>query len=240
MTPEGIRFIDALPPQPRMGTPEWDAWMQADMAERMDVADELVAKDPLLGPMGAITMAGDILSLRRAQKWVADGCPAIDAMVFVGSFGRLQFLLWAYENGHLPEAAVFNMLPDQWRSGDPDDTDPRYLRLWRLAKAANRGVTICDKDPLPRGWVHKGTRTRMLTAYRGQDPEAPLGIAWTLDEQIAEKFARGAGTRQSNRGGTVFETYVPRAEVLAYLTMRGESEVILPTVGTDYLRKDAL
>jgi len=110
----------------------------------------------------------------------------------------------------MPESELIEMLPDLWRGSDPDDTDPQYLRLWKTAWLANGRRTVRDGPHLPKG--------RTVRCYRGQDADAPLGIAWSLDRRVAEKFARGAGTRQSNRSGMVFETEVPRTAVLAYLT----------------------
>ena len=104
-------------------------------------------------------------------------------------------------------------------TGDPDDTDGRYLRLWKSAWVANGRHYIRDGRSLPRSG-------RLLTVYRGQMPEDKFGIAWTTDPKIAQVFANGAGARVP-QNGTVFMAHVHRDHVYAYLTGRGESEVIL-------------
>jgi hypothetical protein len=197
-----------------------------DMQAREPIIEELMAKDPRLTPMAALVIAGDLVTLERSKGWVLAGCPAVDAMSFVGSFGRLEFAVWAEEGGHLAREVLLDMLPDLWRGSDPDDTDPRFLALWRAAWMRNGRTAVLDGEALPDGPT--------LTVYRGQDEGAPMGIAWSLDEEVAQKFARGAGTRQADRPGMVYESSVPRLAVLAYLTGRNESEVILPTLGSDY------
>ena len=59
------------------------------------------------------------------------------------------------------------------------------------------------------------------------DMERQLENAWTIDRDIAEKFANGAATRQANRGGVIYQATVDRSRILGYLTGRGESEVIV-------------
>lgn len=235
MKPESRKVLDAWTAEqkeqarqiaatdPRYTGDEVLAMMAVGEARRTELVDKLMADDPLLPVMSAFTIAGDLMSVERSKEWVARGMDAADALTFVGSYGRLEFALWAVKNGHMPEDVLLEMLPDLWRGSDPDDTDPRFLALWQKAWVRNGKRTVRDGPHLPKGTT--------LRVYRGQDDDAPLGIAWSLDRKIAEKFARGAGTRQSSRPGTVLVMEVPRTAVLAYLTGRGESEVILPTIG---------
>lgn len=220
MTPAGEAFfakLDMTPPD-----------LEADMQRKSKLAVELQAADPRLPFISAFIIAGDKLSAERSKEWVADGCPAEDAARFVGSFARLDFLVWAVENGHLPESRLLDELPQAWSGSDPDDTDPRFLAYWQKAWRRNGSKTILDGPPLPG-------RKKVLDVYRGQDPDKPLGISWSLDPKVAERFARGAGTRQHNLNGTVLHSTVERRTVLAYLTGRSESEVILPTLGREWL-----
>lgn len=202
---------------------EMNRAVEDSMAD-MTRAHEMVETDPRLPFITALVMAGDARSAERSKRWVEDGTHPFDqAINYVGSYARFEFALWGIEHGHTTQEALFADLPDLWRGSDPDDTDPRALALWKAAHAANKGRYIRDGRPLPRG--------RTIRVYRGQDDGAPFGIAWTTDLAIAEKFARGAATRQDNRGGRVFEVNVPRDQVIAYITGRNESEVILDTVG---------
>ena len=193
----------------------------AEFTKREPIMADLMAADPLLNELSAMIIAGDRLTSERSKQWTRDGCPAVDALPFVGSYGRLEFAVWATDEGFLPVETLLDQLPNLWRGSDPDDTDPRYLALWQSAWERNGKKTVRDGPQLPKG--------TQLRCYRGQDAGAPLGIAWSLDRTVAEKFARGAGSRQRSRNGKVFERVVARKDVLAYLTGRGEQEVILST-----------
>lgn len=194
----------------------------AKFAKQSEMAQGLMAKDPKLTYISAIIIAGDMLSNERSWQWLQEGMPFERALLFVGSYGRLDFVIRAIADARVDATVVFEMLPELWRGSDPDDTDPRFLDLWTDAWNANGRETITDGRPLPKGEI--------LTVYRGQDEvvdPAAYGIAWSLDQDIAEKFARGAATRQMNRGGTVYSALVHRKNIMGYLTGRGESEVIV-------------
>jgi hypothetical protein len=192
-----------------------DQWVnQAKVDSRL--AAKLVKADPKLPYITALIVAGDMGSAKRAEKAMAEGLPFDKALWRVGSYARFGFALDALDKGLVSSEHLLELLPELWSGSDPDDTDSRALALWQAARVA-KGRAITDGKGLPAG---------NLTVYRGQDADAPFGIAWSLDRAIAEKFARGSATRQSNRGGVVYVARVPRAEVLAYLTGRGESEII--------------
>jgi hypothetical protein len=96
------------------------------------------------------------------------------------------------------------------------------------------GYTAHDDD----GDVIYSTRLDLLeerfTVYRGQDAGDPCdGLAWTLDRDIALRFARGC--RRRNPTPIVLEAWVRRADVACYfgpdggtkIGDRGEDEVVL-------------
>lgn len=185
------------------------------------VAEELRENDPSLPYITSIIMAGDKLAADRSWEWLKTGYKSfIEAQVFVGSYYRLDFWVRAMEQGFTTLERLLEELPELWRASDPDDTDPRYLRLWKKSWERNGRKYIRDGRPIP-------SRTKMLTIYRGQDKDVAFGIAWTLDPKIARKFANGASLRVKNRGGIVYRAKVPRTKVMAYLTLRGESEIII-------------
>jgi len=118
----------------------------------------------------------------------------------------------------MSEATLLKELPDLWRGSDPDDTRPDLAALWNRAWKANDKRAICDGDPLPSG---------ILTLYRGQMPNQPLGLAWSLDLKVAQQFALTQGGRQVTEGGVVFGGHARPDDVYAYLTQRSEQEVVI-------------
>jgi len=191
----------------------------ARTTRQMALALEIQAADTRLPLMTALTIAGDRLSKEVADRMLADGDkPWPMCAVFVGSYARMEWIVEKVEAGLIDEAEVYPRLPDEWRSSDPDDTDYRFLHLWQRARDWRR-IYLRDEKALPRQGI--------LWVYRGQDEGAKLGIAWTLDETVARKFATGAATRQFDRGGVVYKARVRRKDVLGYMTGRHESEVVL-------------
>lgn len=195
-----------------------DDWVERAKAEHAR-AFELMKADPKLGITSAITIAGDMGSAERAWAEMEAGMPFGRALWFVGSFSRMDFALRAIAAGFATKDEVIALLPGLWRGSDPDDTDPRFLALWKEALAASGEKYIRDMQALPRRSI--------LTVYRGQDEGVTVGIAWTLSEDIAGRFAMGSGTRQSHRGGVVYVAQVRRKDVIAYLTRRGEFEIVV-------------
>lgn len=59
-----------------------------------------------------------------------------------------------------------------------------------------------------------------LTVWRAYDAEPDPGISWTLDEQWCRGYARAKGRR-------VKQMQVSREQVFAYVSRRGEEEVIV-------------
>lgn len=188
---------------------------------RQEIVTEILRRDPSLGFITALIMAGDRLSAERATELVESGAmKAAVAVSFVGSYARLDFAVRMQTAGKITSAWLLKNLPELWRASDPDDTDPRFLKLWKDARHRN-GTTVRDdaKRDLPRG--------PLVTIYRGQDRGATLGISWATDRAIAVKYARGMALRQGHRDGEVLTGKVQRRYALAFLTKRNESEVIV-------------
>jgi len=156
---------------------------------------------------------------------VRDGeVTATESVVFVGSYARLGYMVGLMDEGLLAPEWVYRRLPDEWSGSDPDDTNPRFLTLWRDAFAWNRSRYLTD---LPEAVLPKD---RVLTVWRGQDwAPGPIkaGLAWSLDRKVAERFAKGAALRQSHRPGVVIMAQVLRKDVLGYMVGRKEAEVII-------------
>lgn len=192
---------------------------QADLERALLLAAELTRADPRLAPLSAFTIANDRVGAERALAAARAGIPVEALLMRVGSYGRFGFVLAALDEGLTTREWVLERLVRLWRDSDPDDTDPRALALWRAAWEANGRTPLLDGPP-PRD-------ARAWTVWRGQDAEAPLGIAWSRDPAVARRFARGLGTRQGDRGGRVFRARLDPSRALAYLVGRSEREVVL-------------
>jgi hypothetical protein len=180
---------------------------------------QLLAGDPSMSPITATVIAGDLISAEKATIAVTEGMDPRRAYSLVGSYARWDWVVTMFRLGHLSEAWFLANICDLWRGADPDDTDPDYLALWRRMKHRNGGL-VRDGRPLPRSLD--------LQVYRGgpSNPSLVKGIAWTLDPKVARGFANGAGVRVQQKG-IVVSGSVKRGDVIAYITGRNESEVIV-------------
>lgn len=205
----------------RVGRRPTDDEMAAIEARERKVSErirELMWKDPSLPFISAHVIASDQVG---AEEWELEarrrGKEPADVVWMVGSYARFDYAL-----KHCTPEWVFKHLPELWRGSDPDDTSSLALTTWRWARK-HVGHYLRDGKALPR--------SKFLTVYRGQLPGEAVGIAWSLDRATADKFARGAGIRTGSMPGVVLETVVERADVLGYMTGRGEAEVIIDPRG---------
>lgn len=193
------------------------------MAAQASIAAGLREANPALPVITSYIIAGDMQSAEAATGMLEHGVAFDHALLHVGSYGRIGWLLDRWDAGDITDADLFRHLPDEWPSADPDDTDPRFLAAWEAAWSANGRQTILDdpNQPLPPG--------RRLTVYRGQGRDERAGIAWSLSEDIARKFANGASVRVAGgvKDPVVYTARIHRRMVMAYLTARGEQEVII-------------
>jgi hypothetical protein len=160
----------------------------------------------------SITIGQDMASAERATELVQAGMKPAKALVFIGSYGRVG---WALE--HLPRKDLLLRICDLWAMSDPDDTDPKFAVMWQSLFWLHGGIFL-DGPPLPDD--------DPLRLYRGQKPGEASGISWSLKREVAVKFAKGAAERRGDMNGVVLEAQAPRKDILAYLTKRGEEEVI--------------
>jgi hypothetical protein len=181
----------------------------------------LMQQNPTLHYITATIIAGDLISADAVTDAVAKGeITAVDALVRIGSYARFDWAVGAMGAGYLSTDDFYSRLPSLWRGSDPDDTQPNYLNLWHEAWVRNGCRTVCDGPPLR-------ALGNPLIVYRGGDPfTVKKGIAWTLNPKVARSFANGAGERIP-RNGVVIKGEVDRFDILAYLTGRKESEVII-------------
>jgi hypothetical protein len=188
-----------------------------------EIAADLVRKMPGLHYITASIMANDILSARYRTEQVESGERKAEQVVWlIGSYARWDWAVTMLAAGRLTDAWFDENIADLWRGSDPDDTSAVNLSVWKTA-ARKSGSYVRDGRPLPKG------KDGFITVFRGGPPAMSTlqGFAWTTDPKIAQKFASGAGERIQRKDGVVIKGTVMRSQVLAYLTGRGESEVIV-------------
>lgn len=150
-----------------------------------------------------------IESDQRSAEWASErlksgDLKAEDLVWLVGSYARFQ---WAIENCD-PEYIKENLL-ELWAGSDPDDSCVEYIKLFK------GGDYLKGLPNKPR-----------LRVYRGQE-EGKFGISWSLDKEVAEKFAQTGGGRGRIDNGEIISFMVDRDKILAYTDVRNEKEVIL-------------
>ena len=188
--------------------------------ERMQAIIEDLPED--LPVLTRLIMAGDIDAANRAEVRLRAGdITWAEALFWCGSYSRVDAALRWQEAGFATRDELLDKWPHLWSGGDPDDSDPRFLVVWHEARVRNGG-TVTDGEALPDG--------ERLTIYRGQRPLDSLGIAWSLKQAVAMKFANGASMR-TPIAGQVYVHEVHRSTILGYMTARGEAEVIVDPQG---------
>lgn len=181
---------------------------------RLELAHEL-SEQRGMSFITAVVAAGDMLSAEDAtEKVKKKELTPLQALKQVGSYAKFD---WAVK--HLPKKQLFKRLPYIWMTADPDDTNPDYLALWKNAFRANGNKPILYTEPLPEG--------KYITVYRGQIGKKNPGFAWTTSWKTAQQFALSGGGRSTVKGGVILTGKVPRYKVLAYITERGEHELIV-------------
>ena len=211
--------------------------VEEDFQHQAELTRQLADKHPEIGMPTVFIMAGDLVAAEKVDKlFQAKQMTFEAAQAVMGSYARFDWIVKQIEQGIVKPEQAYALLPEVWSSSDPDDTDPRFLKFWKKAYAANDNKCIWDDNEPP-------LRKKVFTVYRGQDRHlyyegGLLGIAWTLDKNIAKKFARGAWARQSNRPGEVLTGGIARKDILAFICGRGESEIIADPRRVKIIRKE--
>jgi hypothetical protein len=133
----------------------------------------------------------------------------------------VEFLAeWGH--GSVPDADYWRLLAFTWQH---HDFVYHSLAVWRMLFRSPRPgrehlMTSSERERL-------AALPERVTAHRGfSDRRGRAGIAWTLDREGAELFARRFESLQG--GAYVATVTVPRERVLAYFGERNESEILLP------------
>lgn len=204
-----------------------DALMRAkeSVDKQYEIAKPMI--DAGMNPITAMIMAGDQMSMQRADEFVAAGESIQAASVHVGSYSRFDWVVKQYHAGKIDLETLSEWICLLWRGADPDDTREDFIDLWNEVHAYRNGNIIYDEEE-PKELPEE------VTLYRGQlSPNDPIGLSWSTNKEIATKFAKGAAIRVLTDGflGT---TKVHRKDIIAYITGRNEFEAIVDpnNVGT--------
>lgn len=112
---------------------------------------------------------------------------------------------------------------DEWREAFEADRADRHL----IMSDEERDALAALPDTIP--------------VYRGyQHDTAEDGMSWTVDEDRAKWFANRWNTPESEAWPRIAQGQVGKDKIIAYITSRGESEIIVfPEDVTNWLIRDA-
>lgn len=176
----------------------------------MEIANDLKVKG--VPYLQALVQAGDFVHGERIERLVkAKQMTRMKGLNMVGSYARFD---WAKRN--LRPSEIIKILPSLWRDSDPDDSVVN-LPIWQKAYE-KKGSMLFDEQALEA--------VGPIRVYRGQLSDE-LGISWSLKKSIAYKFAVSGGMRARIDGGKIVHGNVFLEDVLAYITGRGEFEVVV-------------
>lgn len=118
---------------------------------------------------------------------------------------------------YLSEKDFAEILVDYWSASGIADAPKENFLLW--FKEANKAYLMNKReqkkfDKLPE----------RVTIYRGvNNPDYKYGFSWTIDKRIANWFAN----RYEDKESYVYECIVDKKDILCYLDIRNEKEVII-------------
>lgn len=118
---------------------------------------------------------------------------------------------------HLSNTKYWSILSGIWT-----DTENQWQNLeqWKELLSANRSSRHYLMDESEVQLLN--SLPELVTIYRGCVKGLnENGLSWTLDKAKAEFFAN-----RFSKGGIILEREIPKSEIIAVLTGRGESEVI--------------
>lgn len=101
-----------------------------------------------------------------------------------------------------------------WVAAGSTETAPLFRRLMKSARPCKSWFMT------PEDAADLDAMTFPLTVWRAYDSEPDPGISWTIDREWCEGYAKSKGRK-------VKERQVMREDIFAYVTRRGESEIIL-------------
>jgi hypothetical protein len=159
----------------------------------------------------------------------------IDYLTLHGNHEGLQCLrrLFRQHGDRITDEDYWRLVADAWTGHDVVHPDlPEWRRLFGSPRPGREHLMTDDERARLAGLPDR------VTVHRGfGDPAGRLGMAWTLDRERAEWFARDfAGSpRMASLGvrsscAWVATVVVPRGRIVACFAGRDESEVIVPNL----------
>ena len=101
-----------------------------------------------------------------------------------------------------------------WVAAGSTETAPMFRKLMKSARPC-KGWFMTPEDAADLDKMQFP-----LTVWRAYDADPDQGISWTIDREWCEGYAKSKGRK-------IKERQVMREEIFAYVTRRGESEIIL-------------
>lgn len=151
--------------------------------------------------------------LQRDSKIVAQLVRIADGGTDAGAEQKL-IDLFVRKAPLLSNPRYWEVMRTVWIIAGSTETAPLFRRLMKSARPC-KGWFMTPEDA-----ADLDAMQFPLTVWRAYDSEPDPGISWTIDREWCEGYALA-------RGRKVKERQVMREEIFAYVTRRGESEIIL-------------
>lgn len=134
---------------------------------------------------------------------------------------RLEFLRKWWRARKITREQLRAQLPWVWTDSEPDDTDRRWVTLFRDATRYDGKLEYNHYGDV----TYPFPEDEVLTIYRGTHyREDKLGLAWSLSRNVAEIFSSYMRIKDQAHGWVV-TGQVKRTDVMGYFMNRMEYEI---------------
>lgn len=125
------------------------------------------------------------------------------------------------------DATYWQALAFVWTDAEePKESPGSRFAKWFTSARPERERLMDESEP-----SEFQTLPEALTLYRGASASSEAGLAWSLDRDVAQWFAKRFPSPEPT---TVFEHTIPKSYAIALFTRRQEGEIV---VHPDYWRK---
>jgi len=212
-------------------TKEQKEFLEEKVRREAVYADQFTAKGE--HPITALVKASDLAGRDMIhEKWLKGELDWKTAMIRMGSYARFEWFYDRFLDGTIPARTFYKMLPGEWVSADVNDRDPRYSGMWETGWRRNGRRYLRDvrfkRLPKPDFIPEANQGNPVYRVYRGTGVGKMHEhcLSWSLSKEVAERFAKGASAGMPKEGD-VIEGLGMKKDIWAYLTERGEEEVII-------------
>jgi len=143
-----------------------------------------------------------------------------DIMALILKPSKISFLYLLSENG-FPSNTCGNLLGGVWPLLENNDTQEQ-----RIKNAMRKWLLAADKSSLMSSEDMKlfNNLPAEVEIYRGSQLNEPAaGFSWSLSRDVAEWFA----TRFNSNNPIVYKTHISKKNIIAYIGIANEQEVIV-------------